>query len=157
MTSATEIIGEVMRKNGVNPKDIPKESWVLYLDPQSIRKSLRYYRVKGFAWFLNHGSCFRTWPSAHSWCVMDLKAQTIVHKYTQFCQKCEGESQPYFDENAIRSMAEYAVKSYLRRTGRLPYDFSEMRSALDDDKDDRGPHDEGRCSMCKELGHSCWK
>ena len=34
MTSATEIIGEVMRKNGVNPKDIPKESWVLYLDPQ---------------------------------------------------------------------------------------------------------------------------
>ena len=88
---------------------------------------------------------------------MDLKAQTIVHKYTQFCQKCEGESQPYFDENAIRSMAEYAVKSYLRRTRRLPYDFSEMRSALDDDKDDRGPHDEGRCSMCKELGHSCWK
>ena len=156
MAYATEIIKEVMKENGVDPKRIPTDSGVVYTDPQSIRNSLRYYCVKGFAWFPYHGSCRRKWPSAHSWCVMDLKAQTIVHRYAQSCKTCEGKSKPDFDNDAIRRMAEYAVKSYLRMTGQLPYDFSEMRSALDD-KDERGPHDEGRCSMCKLLGRSCWK
>lgn len=104
--------------------------------------------------------CGRSWKSAHAWCVLDLKKQKIAHKLTQDCQSCDGRSDPQFDREAMKRMADYAVDFYLKRSGRRSwpprsdvYDFNDMLFALDD----RPPHDEARCEMCRKLGRSCWK
>ena len=156
------IIAEVMEEKNVSPDDIPVESPFVPSRPANqIDGSKRYFRVKGFAWFREHDNdgitCTRTWPSAHSWCIMDLKQQRIVKRFSQDCQKCEGSAQPEFEEEAIRRMAEYAVKSYLIRSGKLQRDpLSYVRDPLDDHEGQQ-PHDQARCGMCQALGRSCWK
>ena len=160
-TEATSIIAEVMEEKDVLTDDIPDEQ---PFDPKhlaDIKRSKRYFRCKGFAMFNNHQrqdlSCNRRWASGHAWCIMDLKKQKIIHRFTQECQKCEGNAYPDFDEAALRRMAEWAVDTYLRRTGRLspiqrdPFDMADLHDALS------GPHDEEHCEMCRKLGHSCWK
>ena len=150
-----EIIASVMSEKNVNPMAIPFENGQYNL--AQIGRSKRYYRVKGFAWFNAHISCSRRWASAHSWCIVDLREQVIVHTFKQDCQKCERAVSPTYDDEAVRSMAEYAVDSYLRKV-RGVFNFSGFYETLrDDDDDDRGPHDQGRCEMCKSLGRSCWK
>lgn len=162
----TEVIAKVMMEKGVSPRSIPSEPETDSDDFDSVKRSRRYFRVKGFAWFKRHKTnswsgkfCSRTWPSAHAWCVIDLKRQKIVEKIGQGCQKCEGMSFPEFDEESLERMAEYAVDSYLRKVGKLPPaepidDMSILADALEDSKQ---PHDEKRCGMCQKLGRSCWK
>ena len=154
---ARATIAEVMEEKDVFKGDIPEEQ---PFDPENlgeIRHSKRYFRCKGFAMFNSHPSCNRRWASGHAWCIMDLREQKIIHRFTQNCQKCEGLSEPEFDRAALRRMAEWAVDTHLRRTGRPSpiqrdlFDMADLHDVLD------GPHDERRCAVCRQLGHSCWK
>ena len=187
ISTEQRIIAEVMEENNVSPDDIPVENPFDPSRPASqIDGSKRYFHVKGFARFNEHDDddhveedeedesdgddeprysyrvlgarCTRTWPSAHAWCIMDLKEQKIVKRYPQDCQRCDGSAQPEFDEEAIRRMAEYAVKSFLIRSGlyvspRDPFDFRDLRDSLD--HEGQQPHDEARCARCRELGRRC--
>ena len=56
----------------------------------------------------------------------------------------------------MRRMAEYAVNRYLEKVGRRQRPHREINSSVEV-QDDRGPHEEDMCEMCKELGRSCWK
>lgn len=159
------MIGEVMEEKGVRPSEIPQESNIDPTDLVSINQSWRYFKTKAFASFNAHAGnsdrrCPRTWKSAHAWCVLDLKEQQIVHKLSQDCQSCNGHSMPDFDRESVRKMAEFAVDLYLKRSGKkpwevrsTPFDFDDFYDALDE----RPPHDEKRCEMCRKLGRSCWK
>ena len=68
------MINEVMVANGVTTAEIP-EHGVDPADLEAIAHSKRYFKTKAFASFDDHGSCPRTWKSAHAWCVLDLKEQ----------------------------------------------------------------------------------
>ena len=143
-----------MAEKGVRTEHIPNER--PFRSPEDAgRHSKRYFEVKGFAWY-----CCPTrdnrWPSAHSWCCLDLKKQAICDRDAQDCRKCESEVNPEFTEESLERMAEYAVKRYLIKTGELHAVFNPK---LDDgDRETQGgPHDEERCGKCKRLGRSCWK
>ena len=140
-----------MEENGINKKDIPEETpFTLSLD---LYRSERYYEVKGFAWF----SCpekDKGWPSAHSWCVIDLKKQIICFSYTQDCNRCESEANPKFPDESLEKMAQYAVKKYKIKTGELAAVFNPRIEETRGDPE-RGPHDEMRCSKCRALGYTC--
>ena len=157
------IIAEVMQEKNIDPDDVlhftTRPTCILY-DPHnldSVRGSQRYFRVRGFAWYRQHDSttgCSRTWASAHSWGILDLREQKIVHRYGQECRTCGGKGTPSFSEEARGRMAEYACQQHLYRTKR------EQRPAVDPDMRDLsgqrdGPHDSSNCDMCKLLGNSC--
>ena len=157
------IVAEVMQEKNIDPDDVlhftTRPTCIPY-DPHnldSVRGSQRYFRVRGFAWYRQHNSntgCSRTWASAHSWCILDLREQKIVHRYGQECRTCGGKGTPSFSEEARRRMAEYACQQHLYRTKR------EQRPAVDPDMRDLsgqrdGPHDSSNCDMCKLLGNSC--
>lgn len=160
-----EVISRVMIVNGVTTAEIPQEHGVNPANIDSIGQSKRYFKTKAFASFGAHsrpGSgaiCSRNWKSAHAWCVLDLKKQCIAHKLSQDCKSCNGRSRPDLDAESMERMAEYAVDLYLKRVGRRPwqsrdpFDLDDLYFALDD----RPPHDESRCEMCRNLGKSCWK
>ena len=149
------IIKETMDKAGLRAENIPREE---PLDPKKlevIRRSLRYHRTKGFAKFC----CvcgLRKWGSAHAWCILDLRRQKVAHKYEQQCQSCNAEAKPVFDEESMKKMAQYAVDSYLIKTGKLKITKREGDEAWRSSEDDL-PHDERRCNMCSLVGGSCWK
>ena len=157
------IIAEVMQEKNIDPDDVlhftTRPTCILY-DPHnldSVRGSQRYFRVRGFAWYRQHDSttgCSRTWASAHSWGILDLREQKIVHRYGQECRTCGGKGTPSFSEEARGRMAEYACQQHLYRTKR------EQRPAVNPDMRDLsgqrdGPHDSSNCDMCKLLGNSC--
>ena len=147
------IIKKAMEEEGVRRRDIPPEDE--FTTPENVKyKSKRFFEVKGFAWF----ACpkrDRYWPSAHSWCFMDLKKQTICYRDKQKCQKCESKASPEFTEEALERMAEYAVESFLRRTGKKQVDQDPKSTDTQDTQG--GPHDEERCDRCRRLKRSCWK
>lgn len=77
--------------------------------PKNADNSKRYFEVKGFAWF----SCperHKRWPSAHSWCFLDLKEQEICYRDKQKCNKCNLSAKPEFQKESIKKMAKRAVK-----------------------------------------------
>ena len=168
-TLETEVIARVMEEKGVLTHFIRREARTDPGDLEAVKKSRRYFRVKGHADFEEHqksggGYCSHTWHSAHAWCVMDLKEQEIVRKFGQECRQCEEMVLPEFDEDALEEMTEYAADSYLRIIGKLPEsqdisdDENESMDASDDEFEHGGnPHDEQRCELCQRLGHSCWK
>jgi len=160
-TLETEVIARVMAEKGVAAHLIPREGGTDPNDLKAVKKSRRYFRVKGHAEFDEHqdpggGDCSRTWQSAHAWCIMDLKKQEIVLKFGQECQDCEEMVLPEFDEDALERMADYAVDSYLRIVGNLPQRRHPRVYMIDDDENSN-PHDEQRCELCQRLGRSCWK
>ena len=145
-----EVIETVMKAAGVRVEDIPKEQH--FTSPKDVKNSKRYYKKTGFAQF----SCpkgDRKWPSAHAWCIIDLKEKSICYLYKQGCQKCETMAFPEFTKEFVKWVAELAVKSFLRKTGQL----DDLASIGTDGPQGYGPHDEERCEMCQELGGSCWK
>ena len=154
------VISKVMKLQNVDPKDIPEDLHVNPSNVQQVRKSDRYFRCKAFASFNTHvdpsgNGHTKSWKSAHAWCTIDLRRQCIAYRWVQECNKCEGESKPWFNEQALERMAEYAVKLYLINIGRI-----KKRKNVDDSDDNPQigpPHDEARCDMCKQLGRSCWK
>ena len=146
-----DIIKAAMVAKGVREQDIPTEHY--FASPEDGANSKRYIEVKGFAWFV----CLRKdcrWPSAQSWCFMDLKTQSICYRDKQECKKCESEASPEFTREALERMAEYAVKSFQIRTGRERREYHPRSTDTEDTQG--GPHDEGRCGKCQRLGHSCW-
>ncbi len=154
-----EYIAEVMEEEDVTVADIPRET-PFSLDQLSWieSSSRRYFSCRAFALFNRHDKCSRNWGSARAWCIIDLKEQRIIHKFNQDCQSCEESVSPEYDDEAVRRMAEYAVKTFLLRSGRArriprdPYNFDDVADALVATK---GPHDEDRCEKCRLLGHSC--
>ena len=149
------MINEVMVANGVTTAEIP-EHGVDPADLEAIAHSKRYFKTKAFASFDDHGSCPRTWKSAHAWCVLDLKEQCIAHKLSQDCQSCDEKAMPEFERESVNKMADWAVDMYLKRCGRRAW-APRGQSDMFDGPDDRPPHDERRCQMCRDLGRSCWK
>lgn len=144
------IIQEAMDAEDITTDEIQWEH--RFTSPRNVRYSERFFAVHGFAWFrCPHED--RCWPSAHSWCFIDLKKQKICYRYKQGCKKCEGKVKPEFIEPAITRMARHVVKRYLIRIG-------ELEVPPPNDTDSRmtkgGPHDQKRCDKCKEAGHSCW-
>lgn len=139
-----------MEAEGVKVGDIALER--PFTSPKDVKKSRRYFMKKGFAWF-TCPSGDKTWPSAHAWCIVDLKEGKICYRYKQGCQKCESMASPEFTKEYVEWVAELAVKSFLRRTGQL----NDLPDTGADGPVGGGPHDEERCEMCRELGHSCWK
>ena len=186
---AQAVIADVMKEKGVSVAEIPNDRrFGNNLD--CVERSKRYFRCKAFAKFGDHKkdrrtTCQRHWASAHAWCVMDLKTQQIIRYFSQKCQTCEGSADPEFDGDALKRMAEWAVDTFLRRTGRLSSrrepswrrpvrldpELTDFDCALDLDldlgfgfrdvdvdlDDSKGPHDQARCGMCSKLGRSCWK
>ena len=164
ISTVRRVISEEMNKEGVLQEDVPEDPHINPSDVQQVKNSVgrRYYRCKAFAHFDEHvdepdqpnqpeqpdRACEHTWKSAHAWCVLDLKKQRIAYRWCQECNQCEGESEPWFDEAALKRMAEYAVKR-----------FKGVKTEKKEDGNppEMGPHDERRCDMCKQLGHSCWK
>lgn len=155
------VIAQVMSENDIDPYDVSHARERDSFDPdnpQSIRGSERYILVRGYARHQHHESptgCSRWWASAHSWCVIDLKKQKIIHSYGQDCKKCGGKSTPSFEEEAKRRMAEYACRTHLYRTGRLRGGHRSFPNMTDLSGVREGHHDMLRCDMCKLLGHSC--
>ena len=147
------IIADAMADNNVTKEDIPNEP--AFTTPAKARGSKRYFETKGFAW-LNCPGGDNRWPSAHCWCFIDLKKQTICYRDPQDCKKCESEVDPEFTEESVERMAEYAVRGFLIKTGELHAVFN-PRVDDDDMGTQRGPHDEERCGRCRRLGTSCWK
>ena len=150
-----EIILEIMRGENVTPSQVPYEG-AFSIDSASYSK--RYFETKGFAWFccpMQHNR----WPSAHSWCYLDLKKQEICYRDQQNCRKdnCETAVQPGFTEEAVEKMARYAVKQFLIRTGRKSRGPRAARNDDDGMMTNGGPHDERRCGKCQRLGRSCWQ
>ncbi len=153
-------IADVMNEKGVDVSEIPEETPFDLARLSAIWKtSRRFFMCRADAKFNSHDGCSRHWGSARAWCIIDLKRQAIIYRFKQDCQKCEGGVSPEYDEEAVRRMAEYAVESFLRRSGRVrrdPFDFRDMEDALDlDGATNSGPHDEARCDVCRILGHSC--
>ena len=139
--------------------DIPDERY--FRSPENHEGSLRYFESKGFAWFTckkqhKPNNKIKRWPSAHSWCFIDLKKQEICYRYEQECNAHNIVAQPgpEFTEEAIQKMAKLVVNRFLIKTGRIRY---VPRVSTNTDKTEGGPHDEGRCGKCKRLGRSCWK
>ena len=155
------VIETVMSEKGVRVDQIPNETAFNKRDLPHIRKnSRRYFHTKAFGSY--RCVCGRGWKSAHSWCMTDLKKQRFFEKFGQDCQICECQVEPTFDLEAKRRMAEYAVDTYLRRSGKVKYpkytesdafDFGDWFDLL---PDSTGPHDQARCETCKLLGTSCW-
>ena len=139
-----KVISEEMMKMGVLQKDVPEDADINPSDVNQVMKNSkgrRYYRCKAFAHFGKHikpnqpnkpdqsnetdqhdqpdQTCKHTWKSAHAWCVLDLKKQRIAHRWCQKCKQCEGKSGPWFDEEALQRMAEYAVNVSKEWKGRV--------------------------------------
>lgn len=152
-----EAIQKAMTEKGITTDEIPRENQVNDPSiPDSINRSKRYFRVRGFARFREHDGCRRTWASVNGWAVMDLKQQVLCYRYSEECRSCKGSSQPNFDNEALAKMANWATDKYLERCGRLrrsPLDMSAMQDSLPT----RGPHDMDRCEMCRRLGRECWQ
>ena len=153
-----EIIKDLMDEYDIKAKRIPYE-YHPFRTPQQARGSRRYYEVRGFAWFhcpLKHHS----WASAHSWCFIDLKTQTICYKDKQNCKKCESRANPQFTEESVEIMADIVIERYLRSIGKW---YSPSGSSDNDSDSDggsvqrtsRGPHDQERCGKCRRLGRRC--
>ena len=160
--SVRDIIRDSMDYYDVKAKRIAYESYP-FRTPRQAEGSRRYFEVKGFAWF-NCPNRHHRWPSAHSWCIIDLKTQTICYRYKQMCKKCECKAKPEFPEESIEKMADYVVESYLRRIGRwsTSSDDDDSPSVYSDEGSDStmsatkgGPHDQDRCGKCRHLGRRC--
>lgn len=145
------IFQEVMIKNKIFPDLVPAETPFNYSRRRQIEKSSkRYFVVKGFAKF----SCpkHRVWPSAHAWCFIDLKTQSIRHRYRQVCKKCKYSAPPMFDKESLASMAQKGVNDYLSRKGlkKRPRKVKSVRMTH------KTPHDRKRCFCCKDKGKKCF-
>ena len=140
-----EVIKAVMKERGVDPGEIPLESnFIVGNIARLSLQSRRYYRTKGFAHF-SCSTCFRSWYSAHAWCVLDLRDECVVHTFGQECTVCTSKVMPKFSGEEVKKMAEYAVDQYLQRPIRKLAD--QMGP----------PHDERACEMCRMLGRSCYR
>ena len=123
------------------------------------RAPVAHAHMSTFGIYHSHRSRENVWTPTERQTSTDKKQQ-FRHHFGQDCQKCDVTVQPEYDEQAIRRMAEWACKEHLIRMGlqeRLPrFNEQDLLDGLVDDTS-AGPHDQGRCGMCKQLGRACWK
>ncbi len=159
------VIEQVMEEYKLTPEEIPgepnfnpddfKKKWILL----KLRKESKcYFHTRAFAKF-QCKNCDREWASVRSWSVMDLKEQNICVLFDQECakNKCRKiivKAEPVYDDNAMRRMAEFAVKKCLFRL--YPDDYESDPTRSDDSKKTSGPaHHEDKCELCQILGYNC--
>lgn len=149
----TSIFQDVMARNKISPGLVPAENAFNFSRRKKIEvSSERYFVIKGFATF----SCpkHRVWPSAHAWCFIDLKTQSLRHRYKQRCKKCNYSAKPIFAEEAFENMMQKAVNKFLRRRGlkKRIKRLKNMRRTTH-----KIPHDTIRCERCKDKRSNCSK
>ena len=152
-----DIIEEVMEEEEVDPRDIPRERpfnlkrFLKDLKDSGREKSLRYYHGKLPGEFRCQ-RCGRYWTSGHTFCILDLKRQTVKTKLYQKCLEDGDEAYPYYrNEDQVRRMVKWAVNLYLVKTKqRAPKERTGgdyfRRTA---------PHREDLCEICIKLGRPC--
>ncbi len=158
----TEIIQKVSTENGIQPFRLPKEPGSH--PPEVSNTSKRYFETKALGWFCCPKKHHR-WSSAHAWCYIDLKKQTICYRDVQKCRKddCDTPVAPEFSETQIERMAEYATSQFFMRISRKRKGgrgrgrgrwrgLSETVSGVNE-----MPHDQRRCGKCNRLGRKCWE
>ncbi len=167
--NANAIICEVMEENGISPSDIPEErTFDLERFIRSLRHrkkwSKRYYKGRAKGEFkCGDDECANTWTSPHSWCIVDLREQTILMTFKQKCIKVkerhvkadpdyEGEDPTYIDENSVRRMVQWAVNLHLYMIGKL---LEKPKQELPDDHAHTAKHPPHLCQMCKLLKRRC--
>lgn len=112
----------------IKEPDIPEEE--PFISPQNSQHSKRFQEVTGFAWF----SCpkkHHRWPSAQSLCFIDLKMQTICHRGSQKCRKCNSNALPEFTQEAIAKMARCAVTKIQLATSNNTQKWEESHSVAE--------------------------
>ena len=157
------IIVEVMEENEISPSDIPEErpfelGWFFGKLRHRKRWSKRYYKGRAKGEFkCRDDDCANTWSSPHSWCIIDLREQTIVMKFKQKCIKVKekhvikedpdyvGEYPTYTDENSVRKMVQWAVNLYLAKK---PMESTDGHAPT-------AKHPCHLCEMCKLLKRPC--
>ena len=112
-----KIIAEEMEFNWIDPLFIPEDRGINSSNVEQVTKSSRYIRCKGLGRFGKHRNpkgkvCKKCWKSTRAWCTIDLKKQCIAYRWSKKCRECKGESKPWFDEQVLQKMAEYATKLY---------------------------------------------
>jgi hypothetical protein len=159
-TETPRVIAEVMSSLGLSPKDIPEEEpfnprkrWSL------LKYSLRYYKVKGKGWYGCGCTALQTgdrhnWASPYSWCIIDLKEQKIRYSWYEKCQLCDTKTLPKFPLDEIRIMAEFVVKKHLVSIGEMAPEH--LSDSEEEERQEKGPHLENLCAMCRELKRPCW-
>ena len=157
-----KLLVEAMKESGILPEQVfnrnadgRKRTRYNPQNLSSLRGSPRYVLVKGYGHY--KCTCSNTWPSVHSWCIMDLRQQRIRYRYEQKCRSCvfNHDTKPYFKKDVTTKMAEYACQQHLYRTrhGReKTADYPDMTSFAGNRE---GSHDVGNCKMCKLKGYPC--
>ena len=149
------------------PAFIPEHKTTNTSSVEQIMTSSRYVQCKGLGRFGKHYDpegrvCKKSWKSVRAWCIIDLKKQCFTHRWSQKCKLCKGESKPWFDEQALKKMAEYAIKSChslpVCHTGSKQTAKKNEESCIGHYPQIEGPpRYEMRCVKCRKLGRSCWK
>ncbi len=154
-STVRDIIKDAMDYYDVKARKIAYE-YHPFRTPREAKGSKRYFEVRGFAWF-NCPQKHHRWASAHSWCFIDLKTQTICYSDKQNCKKCESKAKPKFTEESIETMADIVVEKYLRRIGKWdsPLSSNDDGSSSDNQRTKGGPHDQERCGKCRRQGRRC--
>ena len=103
------VIQSTMDEEDIDPYEIEIETTLDINHMKNVLRglSLRYHRTKDVARF--RCACGHSWISTHAWCVLDLRIQSLAHKFGQKCKKCESEATPVFDEDSMKRMARYAI------------------------------------------------
>ena len=143
-----------MFSEGVESTRIPTEK--PFKNNRRLEKSSkRYFWVKGFAKFKCSVHQKRGWRSAHGWFVMDLRTQTICHRYQQGCKKCNKMAKAHLvDRHVLHRMVKHAIRQYKRRMG---LEIKPQRSMFRTRKIQKKPHDRKRCGRCQEKRRNCSK
>jgi hypothetical protein len=164
---ARKIIAEEMEFNWIDPVFVPEDRGINPSNVEQVKKSSRYVRCKGLGRFGKHHNpmgkvCNKCWRSTRAWCTFDLKKQCIAHRWSKKCRRCKGESKPWFDEQALQKMAEYATKFHLsigkpRAQNPKKRSFSRIEVIGAYPQIKGPPRYEVRYAKCRKLGRSCWK
>ena len=165
-----DIIKEVMKEYGVDPMGVPDDEKPFAANRlrsrlNKLKSSKRYFCAHSPATFCAHERslgdvtvlCDRTWISGHTWCIIDLKEQAIIYRFTQKCfkrqcKKVKNYVKPTFDDIGIRKMAEWAVKTHLIRCGLREKDAPRWEVP----RKSKGPHCQAVCQMCRLKWRRCW-
>ena len=166
------LIQEVMEREGITPDDVPQEGPFnkerFIEDLKSKCWSKRYFRGRAYGEFkCNKELCNNEWNSPHASCVLDLKDQKMVVKFKQECalkldhvnmeqldlqdraeavdkEDMEGVVEPFFCDESLKKMVEWAVDLFLQLTGRKerkqPNNGDNYRSTP--------PHRDDLCELC---------
>lgn len=174
------IIQEVMKREGIAPDDVPEEEPFnkkkFIKDLKKGNWSKRYFRGRAYGNFkCDEELCDNTWNSPHASCVLDLKEQKMIVKFKQECalktkhinmeqlnlqdreeaannedKDKEPGVRPFFSDESLRIMVEWAVDLFLQLTRRKERKQRNTAGSFIPTP----AHMDGLCELCKK-GLSC--